>query len=168
MFACPPPPPPPPRQDESLARLGTSYVDILQLHDIEFAPSLDIIINETLPGMLAHVQHKRGCARFGRSFRVCRHIFLQSCRLPLHTKSRTVREASACPLSLTVPHAIFRPAALAKVRESGKARFIGITGYPTDALRTVLERSTVKIDTMLSYCRSVAALHGMRRLGSNA
>ncbi|GFS19983.1 D-arabinose 1-dehydrogenase, partial [Elysia marginata] len=55
--------------DESLQRLGLDYVDVIQIHDMEFAPSLDIIINETLP-------------------------------------------------------------ALQKVKDAGKARFIGITGYP--------------------------------------
>jgi len=78
--------------DESLARLNLDYVDVIQVHDMEFAPSLDIIINETLP-------------------------------------------------------------ALQKVKDSGKAKFIGITGYPLDNFRTVIERSQVKIDTVLTYCR---------------
>lgn len=78
--------------DESLARLNLDYVDVIQVHDMEFAPSLDIIINETLP-------------------------------------------------------------ALDKVRSSGKAKFVGITGYPLDNFKTVLERSAVKIDTVLTYCR---------------
>ncbi|XP_064648185.1 uncharacterized protein LOC135500574 isoform X2 [Lineus longissimus] len=78
--------------DESLANLGLPYVDIIQVHDMEFAPSLDIIINETLP-------------------------------------------------------------ALQKIKESGKARFIGITGYPLQNFRVVLERSKVPIDTILTYCR---------------
>nr|CAB3267101.1 L-galactose dehydrogenase [Phallusia mammillata] len=77
--------------DESLSRLGLDYVDIIQVHDLEFAPSIDQIINETLP-------------------------------------------------------------ALQKVKESGKARYIGITAYPLDILRTVVERSTVKIDAVLTYC----------------
>ncbi|MSU66714.1 MAG: aldo/keto reductase [Opitutus sp.] len=34
--------------DESCARLGVGYIDLLQCHDIEFA-SLDQIVNETLP-----------------------------------------------------------------------------------------------------------------------
>ncbi|KAG8185619.1 hypothetical protein JTE90_026083 [Oedothorax gibbosus] len=34
---------------ESFDRLGVDYIDILQVHDIEFAKSTDIIINETLP-----------------------------------------------------------------------------------------------------------------------
>ncbi|XP_044016791.1 L-galactose dehydrogenase-like isoform X1 [Aphidius gifuensis] len=34
---------------KSLERLGVNYVDVLQVHDIEFAPSLDIIITQTLP-----------------------------------------------------------------------------------------------------------------------
>ncbi|GAU98936.1 hypothetical protein RvY_10008 [Ramazzottius varieornatus] len=37
--------------EESLTRLGLSYVDIIQVHDLEFAPNLDIIINETLPAL---------------------------------------------------------------------------------------------------------------------
>ncbi|XP_069110494.1 uncharacterized protein [Argopecten irradians] len=79
--------------DESLQRLGLEYVDVIQVHDMEFAPNLDIIVNETLP-------------------------------------------------------------ALQKVKESGKARFIGITGYPLGNFRKVLERSTVKIDTILTYCHA--------------
>ncbi|KAF7282329.1 uncharacterized protein LOC143202702 [Rhynchophorus ferrugineus] len=35
--------------NESLSRLKLDYVDIIQCHDIEFAPNLDIVINETLP-----------------------------------------------------------------------------------------------------------------------
>ncbi|XP_070566923.1 uncharacterized protein [Ptychodera flava] len=77
--------------DESLQRLGLDYVDIIQVHDMEFAPSLDTIVNETLP-------------------------------------------------------------ALQKVKEAGKARFIGITGYPMENFRNVIEKSTVKIDTILTYC----------------
>jgi aryl-alcohol dehydrogenase-like predicted oxidoreductase len=36
--------------DESLARLGVDYVDIIQCHDIEFG-DLDQIVNETLPAL---------------------------------------------------------------------------------------------------------------------
>ena len=38
---------------ESLARLGVEYIDTVQVHDPEFAPSLDVIINETLPALEA-------------------------------------------------------------------------------------------------------------------
>lgn len=41
--------------------------------------------------------------------------------------------------------------ALETVRAAGKARFIGITGYPLNIFRHVLERASV--DTILSYCR---------------
>ena len=37
--------------DESCARLGVDYVDLLQCHDIEFA-SLDQIVDETIPALL--------------------------------------------------------------------------------------------------------------------
>ncbi|CAG5119147.1 unnamed protein product, partial [Candidula unifasciata] len=69
--------------------------EILQIciHDMEFAPSIDIILNETLP-------------------------------------------------------------ALQKVKEAGKAKFIGITGYPLENFKTVLEKSQVQIDVILTYCRA--------------
>ncbi len=36
--------------DESLARLGVSYVDFIQVHDMEFG-DLELIINETIPAL---------------------------------------------------------------------------------------------------------------------
>ncbi|MFP6633659.1 MAG: aldo/keto reductase [Planctomycetota bacterium] len=36
--------------DESLGRLGTDHIDLIQVHDIEFG-SLDIVIEETLPAL---------------------------------------------------------------------------------------------------------------------
>ncbi|XP_078482191.1 uncharacterized protein LOC100186884 [Ciona intestinalis] len=77
--------------DESLQRLGAEYIDVIQIHDMEFAPSLDIIVNETLP-------------------------------------------------------------ALQKLKDSGKVKYIGITGYPLENFREVIERSRVKVDTVLTYC----------------
>ena len=61
--------------DESLRRLQTDYVDVYQLHDIEFARK-EQILNESLP-------------------------------------------------------------ALFSLKESGKIRFVGITGYPLTILKTV-------------------------------
>ncbi|WP_405089914.1 aldo/keto reductase [Micromonospora sp. NBC_01392] len=75
--------------EESLARLGTDHLDLVQCHDIEFG-DLDRIIGETLP-------------------------------------------------------------ALARLRDAGKIRFIGVTGYPLAALRRVA--AAVPLDTVLSYCR---------------
>lgn len=40
-----------------------------------------------------------------------------------------------------------------EIVKSGKARFIGITGYPVSTLLKCVEKSSVKIDTILSYCR---------------
>ena len=77
--------------EESLNRLNLPYVDILQIHDVEFAPSVDMIVNETLP-------------------------------------------------------------ALQKLKDAGKCRYIGITGYPIGVLKEVITKSHVKIDTVLSYC----------------
>ena len=77
--------------EESLNRLNLPYVDILLVHDVEFAPSVDMIVNETLP-------------------------------------------------------------ALQRLKEAGKCRYIGITGYPINVLKEVVTKSHVKIDTVLSYC----------------
>lgn len=78
--------------DESLALLGVDRLDLVQVHDPEFAPNLNVIIDETLP-------------------------------------------------------------ALDKLRQSGKARYIGINPYPVEMLRTIIEASPVKIDTVFTYCR---------------
>lgn len=77
--------------DESLERLGIDYIDVIQVHDPEFSPNLDIIVNETLP-------------------------------------------------------------ALDEVRKSGKARYIGVTGYPLDMQKYLIENSPVEINTSLVYC----------------
>ncbi|XP_049843524.1 uncharacterized protein LOC126295222 isoform X4 [Schistocerca gregaria] len=79
--------------EKSLKLLQLDYVDILQVHDVEFAPDPEMLINETLP---------------------------------------VVKEAV----------------------EAGKARFIGITGYPVSALKDIVARSKdIRISTVLSYCR---------------
>lgn len=43
--------------------------------------------------------------------------------------------------------------ALQKLKDSEKVKFIGITGYPLENFRTLLERSKINIDTVLTYCR---------------
>ena len=75
--------------EESLIRLKTEYIDVFQVHDIEFGDKAQIV-NETLPAM-----HK--------------------------------------------------------LKEQGKVRFVGITGYPLHMLKDVLEAA--ELDTILSYSR---------------
>jgi L-galactose dehydrogenase len=75
--------------DESLARMGVDYVDVIQAHDLEFG-DLNQIVDETIPAMRC-------------------------------------------------------------VQEQGKARFVGITGYPLKIFRSVLGRA--EVDTILSYNR---------------
>lgn len=36
----------------SLDRMGCEYIDVLQLHDPEFAPSIDLLLEETIPAMI--------------------------------------------------------------------------------------------------------------------
>jgi L-galactose dehydrogenase len=75
--------------DESLQRLQTDYLDVIQIHDLEFGDK-EQIVNETLPE-------------------------------------------------------------LKRIRESGKVRFVGITGYPVHILRDIASEN--EVDTILSYCR---------------
>ena len=75
--------------DESLRRLKTDYVDLLQAHDVEFG-DVQQIIDETIP-------------------------------------------------------------ALRKIQQAGKARYIGISGYPPKTLMRIAE--AVRVDSILSYCR---------------
>lgn len=80
--------------DESLERTGLTYIDTVQIHDPEFAPSLAVVINETLP-------------------------------------------------------------ALQKAKEMGKIRNIGMTGYPLEVQRLLIEGGMargIKVDTSLVYC----------------
>eukprot|EP00908_Phaeocystis_cordata_P024612 Transcript_707.p1 GENE.Transcript_707~~Transcript_707.p1 ORF type:complete len:401 (+),score=181.86 Transcript_707:43-1203(+) len=79
---------------DTLKRLQLDYVDSMQVHDPEFAPSTDIIVNETLP-------------------------------------------------------------ALQKLKEEGKIKYVGMTGYPLATQREIIEKALAKgisIDTSLSYC----------------
>jgi len=74
--------------DESLRRLQTDYVDLFQVHDLEFGDAQQII-GETIP-------------------------------------------------------------ALRQLQQQGKARYIGITGYPPKLLRRIAEAAPV--DSILTYC----------------
>lgn len=75
--------------DESLLRLRTDHIDVIQAQDVEFT-QFEEIVNITLP-------------------------------------------------------------ALERLKERGKVRFIGVTGYPLGMLERILEATAV--DTVLSYCR---------------
>ena len=75
--------------DASLLRLKTDYVDLLQVHDVEFG-AYEQIVEETLP-------------------------------------------------------------ALRQIQAAGKARYIGITGYPLGMLARIA--SSVPVDSVLTYCR---------------
>jgi len=75
--------------EESLARLHTDYLDVFQVHDIEYGRK-EQILDETLPAMF-------------------------------------------------------------KLKEAGRVRFVGITGYPLHILKEVAVAAGV--DTILSYCR---------------
>jgi len=74
--------------DDSLRRLRTDYVDVLQAHDVEFG-SIDQVIHETVP-------------------------------------------------------------ALQRLKEQGKVRFIGVTGYWPHILSQISEAAS--IDVVLNYC----------------
>ena len=48
--------------EESLSRLQLSHVDLLQVHDVEFASSVDMIVNETL--LAVQRLKERGLCRY--------------------------------------------------------------------------------------------------------
>lgn len=48
--------------DTSLGYLGLDYVDVLQIHDVEFAENLNVIVDETLPAV--EEARKQGKTRF--------------------------------------------------------------------------------------------------------
>jgi L-galactose dehydrogenase len=74
--------------DSSLRRLHTDYIDLFQVHDVEFG-DVQQIIDETIP-------------------------------------------------------------ALRQLQQQGKARYIGVTGYPPKVLRRIAEATPV--DSILTYC----------------
>jgi len=80
--------------EKSLARLQLQYVDLIQVHDLEFCQDPERIARKTLP-------------------------------------------------------------VLEKIVKSGKARYIGITGYPLEEFHKVLDITQVKVDTVLSYARNI-------------
>ncbi|XP_054168197.1 uncharacterized protein LOC128965512 [Oppia nitens] len=43
--------------------------------------------------------------------------------------------------------------ALDRLRREGKVRHIGITGYPLHTLKEIIDKSYIKLDVVLSYCR---------------
>jgi aryl-alcohol dehydrogenase-like predicted oxidoreductase len=49
--------------DESLERLGLSYIDCMQVHDPEYAPSIDIVLDQVLPAL--HSARASGKIRYG-------------------------------------------------------------------------------------------------------
>lgn len=48
--------------EESLRRLNLEHVDVLQIHDVEFASSVDLLINETIPAL--KTLQDRGLCRY--------------------------------------------------------------------------------------------------------
>ena len=108
--------------EESLRRLKLDYVDLLQIHDVEFAPSVEILLEETLPALEA-VRDKGLCRYIGitgyplpnlRDLIEKSHINVDSilsyCRLTLNDsslvqefnfyKSRNVGIINASPLAM--------------------------------------------------------------------
>ena len=86
--------------EESLRRLRTDYVDLLQAHDVEFG-NVRQVIEETIPAMR-------------------------------------------------------------RLQEQGKARAIGITGYPLRTLVQIAE--AVPVDSILTYCRYNLMINDMDRV----
>ncbi|XP_065091386.1 uncharacterized protein LOC135712336 [Ochlerotatus camptorhynchus] len=79
--------------EKSLKLLGVDYIDVVQIHDVEFAADLNVIWKETLPTLEA-------------------------------------------------------------LRAEGKLKYIGVSAYPMDVLKTVISGAPGRFDTVLCYCRN--------------
>jgi L-galactose dehydrogenase len=76
----------------SLERLQVSYVDVLQLHDPEFAPSLDVLMEETIPALL-EIQERGWCRTLGMTGYPL-HVQRQILDRSLHVFERNVWDQS--------------------------------------------------------------------------
>ncbi|XP_062563828.1 uncharacterized protein LOC134226823 [Armigeres subalbatus] len=79
--------------EKSLTLMGLDYIDVVQIHDVEFAADLNVIWNETLPTLEA-------------------------------------------------------------LKTEGKLKYIGVSAYPMDILKTVISGAPGRFDTVLCYCRN--------------
>jgi L-galactose dehydrogenase len=66
--------------ERSIQRMKCDYIDVLQLHDPEFAPTLDILMKETLPAM-REAQKRGQCKALGMT------------GYPLHVQYQILQEA---------------------------------------------------------------------------
>merc|ERR1711872_579750 len=64
-----------------------------------------------------------------------------------------VHDFESCSDPSQILHETF--AALDLIRLSGKARYIGITGYPLSEFKEVLDNTSIRVDTVLSYARNI-------------
>ncbi|XP_055907073.1 uncharacterized protein LOC129942244 [Eupeodes corollae] len=78
--------------EKSLKLLGLDYVDVIQIHDIEFPETFDTVLNECLPE-------------------------------------------------------------LEKLRDEGKVRFIGVSAYPMEPLKRIIQAVPGRFDVVLCYSR---------------
>ncbi|XP_055850782.1 uncharacterized protein LOC129915319 [Episyrphus balteatus] len=78
--------------EKSLKLLGLDYVDVIQIHDIEFPETFDVVLNECLPE-------------------------------------------------------------LEKLRKEGKVRFIGVSAYPMEPLKRIIQEVPGRFDIVLCYSR---------------
>jgi L-galactose dehydrogenase len=116
--------------NESLARLGTDYVDIIQCHDIEFG-NMDQVIDETLPALATLV--KKGKARFvgitGLPMKVFRYVLERA-------SDRVDTILSYCHYSLN-------DTALAEVLPFLQERNIGVMNASPLAMGLLSERGSL-------------------------
>ena len=79
----------------SLERMNCTYIDVIQLHDPEFAPSISILLDETIPALLKC--RKRGLAKAigitGYPLEV-QHQILVECRAKFGTDQTVVFDQS--------------------------------------------------------------------------
>ena len=160
--------------EQSLKRLKLDYVDILQIHDIEFSSSLDVIVNETLPA-LEKLKQRGLCRYIGitgypieplmeviRRSPVTIDSALSYCRLALYDntlanhfdffKERGVAVINACAVGmglLTKQGTLDWHPALPEIKEACRNTVEYCTAQGVDVARLALNHSTQFEDVSL-------------------
>lgn len=131
--------------DESLRRLGTDYVDIFQLHDIEFAP-LPYIVEESIPA-LRRLKAEGKIRYFGVT------------ALPL-AALETVLALTSVDMVLSYCHYTLNDTTLTRLLPQAEARGVGVISAAPVAMGLLSEQGPMPWhpadDEIKAVCRQAA------------
>jgi len=91
----------------SIQRMNCQYIDILQLHDPEYSPSIQLLLDETIPAMIYCRDKLNLCRALGITgypLQIQHEILVRSSQLQLTKKSTTTFPSMIFDTSLTYCH----------------------------------------------------------------